>query len=107
MHWIYLIIASIFEIGWPFGFKMATHSIYKVYWLIFAVISMALSGYFLYLAQQKIEISTAYIVWTGLGAAGTFLLGIIFFNETYDILKLLSFLMILIGVVGIKFVSHQ
>ncbi|HOJ38045.1 MAG TPA: multidrug efflux SMR transporter [Ignavibacteriales bacterium] len=102
MHWIYLIIASVFEIGWPFGFKMATLSTYKYIWIIFAVISMALSGYFLYLAQQKIDISIAYIIWTGLGAAGTLLIGIIYFNEPYSLLKLFFFFMILTGIIGLK-----
>lgn len=106
MHWIYLIIASIFEIGWPFGFKMATLSVNKIYWIVFAIISMALSGYFLYLAQQKIDISIAYIIWTGLGAAGTLLLGILYFSEPYSIAKMFFFLLILIGVIGLK-LSHS
>ena len=77
MSWIYLLIASIFEVGWPFGFKMASITSYKVFWIIFAIITMTLSGFFLYIAQKQIPIGAAYAVWTGIGATCTFLIGVI------------------------------
>lgn len=60
MSWIYLIIAAIFEIGWPLGLKLADTTNNKVAWICFAIIAMALSGYFLFLAQKHIPIGTAY-----------------------------------------------
>lgn len=78
MAWIYLITAALFEIGWPLGFKMAHLSEHKIVWIVFSVAAMTLSGAFLYLAQKHITISVAYAVWTGIGAMGTFLLGVLF-----------------------------
>lgn len=72
MSWLYLIIAGIFEVGWPLGFKLAsTYTKYNIIFIVFSVISMALSGVFLYIAQKSIPIGTAYVIWTGVGAVGT------------------------------------
>jgi quaternary ammonium compound-resistance protein SugE len=102
MSWIYLIIAGIFEIGWPLGFKMSQVSENKFLWILIAVISMGLSGYFLWVSQKTIPIGTAYAVWTGIGAAGTFLIGIIFFKDSADWIRLFSFSLIVLGVIGLK-----
>ena len=60
MSWIYLIIAGLFEVGWPLGFKLAsTYTKYRVVFIGVSVISMALSGVFLYIAQKTIPIGTA------------------------------------------------
>ena len=69
MAWILLIIAGLFEIGWPLGFKLASmHSKYFIWFIGLSILSMGLSGYFLYLAQKSIPIGTAYVIWTGIGA---------------------------------------
>ena len=95
MAWILLIIAGLFEIGWPLGFKLASmHSKYFIWFIGLSILSMGLSGYFLYLAQKSIPIGTAYVIWTGIGAIGTVLLGIL----------LLFLSLILIGIVGLKLV---
>ena len=96
MAWILLIIAGLFEIGWPLGFKLASmHSKYFIWFIGLSILSMGLSGYFLYLAQKSIPIGTAYVIWTGIGAIGTVLLGIF---------RLLFLSLILIGIVGLKLV---
>ena len=60
MAWILLIIAGLFEIGWPLGFKLASmHSKYFIWFIGLSILSMGLSGYFLYLAQKSIPIGTA------------------------------------------------
>jgi quaternary ammonium compound-resistance protein SugE len=100
--WFYLIIAGVFEMGWPLGFKLSQVTRYKVLFIGVAVASMALSGLFLWLAQRNIPIGTAYAVWTGIGAAGTFLLGMVFFDDPAGALRLLSFLLIVAGVIGLK-----
>ena len=62
MAWILLIIAGLFEIGWPLGFKLASmHSKYFIWFIGLSILSMGLSGYFLYLAQKSIPIGTAYV----------------------------------------------
>ena len=88
MAWILLIIAGLFEIGWPLGFKLASmHSKYFIWFIGLSILSMGLSGYFLYLAQKSIPIGTAYVIWTGIGAIGTVLLGILFFQESANIFR--------------------
>ena len=105
MAWILLIIAGLFEIGWPLGFKLASmHSKYFIWFLGLSILSMGLSGYFLYLAQKSIPIGTAYVIWTGIGAIGTVLLGILFFHDSANIFRLLFLSLILIGIVGLKLV---
>ena len=105
MAWILLIIAGLFEIGWPLGFKLASmHSKYFIWFIGLSILSMGLSGYFLYLAQKSIPTGTAYVIWTGIGAIGTVLLGILFFHDSANIFRLLFLSLILIGIVGLKLV---
>jgi quaternary ammonium compound-resistance protein SugE len=100
--WFYLMIAGLFEIGWPLGFKLSQVTRFRLLFVGLAVVSMAFSGFFLWMAQRAIPIGTAYAVWTGIGAAGTFLLGIAFFGDAVGLLRILSFLLLVIGVVGLK-----
>ncbi len=105
MDWILVIIGGLFEIGWPLGFKLASmHSKYFIWFIGLSILSMGLSGYFLYLAQKSIPIGTAYVIWTGIGAIGTVLLGILFFHDSANIFRLLFLSLILIGIVGLKLV---
>ena len=105
MAWILLIIAGLFEIGWPLGFKLASmHSKYFIWFIGLSILSMGLSGYFLNLAQNSIPFGTAYVIWTGIGAIGTVLLGILFFHDSANIFRLLFLSLILIGIVGLKLV---
>lgn len=105
MAWIFLLVAGILEIGWPLGFKLA--SMCEKYFYVFiicSIISMGASGFFLYLAQKTIPIGTAYVIWTGIGAIGTVLIGIFFFQDSTNIFRLLFVSLILMGVVGLKLV---
>ena len=103
MAWIYLVIAGLFEIGWPLGLKMAQTMEGKQFTgLAIAVIAMGLSGFFLFTAQKDIPMGTAYAVWTGIGAAGTFTLGIVLYNDPIGILRIASVLLIIAGVIGLK-----
>ncbi|MBE7703806.1 MAG: hypothetical protein E7Z89_07145 [Cyanobacteria bacterium SIG28] len=99
MSWFYLLIASIFEVGWPFGMKMASLGANKLYWIIFAIIAMALSGIFLYIAQKEIPIGIAYAIWTGIGATCTFLLGVYVFQDTVSLMKILGIVLIILGII--------
>ncbi len=102
LAWIYLIIAGLLEIGWPLGFKLSQTTSYRVVYILMAVVCMGLSGFFLWLAQRDIPIGTAYAVWTGIGAAGTFLIGLIVFHDPTSMMRTLSFLLIVTGVIGLK-----
>ncbi len=102
MSWIYLLIAAIFEIGWPVGFKMVSLGNHKVFWIVFAIVAMALSGVFLYIAQKEIPIGTAYAVWTGIAVIFTFIFGIIVFHDSLNLLKFLAIMLIIMGIVILK-----
>ena len=75
MSWIYLVLAGLFEIGWPVGLKMAQEPETRRTGIAVAIGFMSVSGFLLWLAQRHIPMGTAYAVWTGIGAAGTFLVG--------------------------------
>lgn len=102
MGWFYLFIAAIFEVGWPFGLKMASISMNKVWWIIFAIAAMALSGVFLYLAQKQIPVGTAYAIWTGIGAVCTFTIGVLVFNDALNLMRVLGAFLIISGVILLK-----
>ena len=102
MAWIYLIFAGIFEIGWPIGIKLAQQGEYKIKGLVLAVVAMGISGWLLYLAQRDISIGTAYAIWTGIGAAGTFLVGILFFGDATSLGRYFGVILIITGVVTLK-----
>jgi len=102
LPWLYLLIAGLFEVGWPLGFKLSQATRFRLPFILLAVVSMSLSGLFLWLAQRDIPIGTAYAVWTGIGAAGTFLIGIAFFGDAVGMMRILSFALIVIGVIGLK-----
>jgi quaternary ammonium compound-resistance protein SugE len=106
MSWLYLVLAGFMEIGWPLGFKMAQISGYRVLWIAFSVLSMAASGLFLYLAQRVIPIGTAYAVWTGIGAVGAFMLGILLFRDPATIFRIFSAGLVVAGIIGLR-LSHQ
>jgi quaternary ammonium compound-resistance protein SugE len=103
MAWVYLLLAGLFEIGWPLGFKLSQQAEYRVSGIVGAVVSMALSGWLLWLAQREIPIGTAYAVWTGIGGAGTFLIGVMFFGDAATLLRFFGVALIVGGVVILKF----
>jgi quaternary ammonium compound-resistance protein SugE len=105
MAWIYLLLAGAFEIGWPVGLKMAQEAETRVIGIIVAVGFMVISGFFLWLAQKEIPIGTAYAIWTGIGAAGTFVVGVLFFGDPSSIGRYLGVALIVAGVATLK-LSH-
>ncbi len=102
LAWTYLIAAGLFEIGWPVGLKMAQSPGKTIAGVILAAVCMIISGYLLYLAQRHIPMGTAYAVWTGIGAAGTFVLGIFLYGDPAGALRIFSVLLIIFGVVLLK-----
>lgn len=104
MSWIYLIIAGIFEVVWAVGLKY-TNGFTRLYPSIITGLGMIVSFYFLSIAIKHLPMGTAYAVWTGIGALGTVLLGILLFNEPHNFLRLMFLLMIFFGIIGLKFTS--
>lgn len=105
MHWIYLIVAGIFEIGWPVGLKLAQSPGKAALGIMIAVVCMALSGYLLFMAQKVIPMGTAYVVWTGIGAVGAFMVGVLFYNDAASLLRIAGATLIVGGVVLMKLAS--
>ena len=102
MAWLYLIAAGLFEIGWPVGLKMSQTPGRLAVGVIIAVVCMGASGGLLWLAQRTIPIGTAYAVWTGIGAVGTFAVGIAFYGDSAGAMRLVSVGLIVAGIVGLK-----
>ena len=104
MAWIYLIIAGILEIGWAIGLKFSD-GFSKPVISAATLAAMAASFACLSLALRSIPLGTAYAVWTGIGAAGTALVGMLCFHEPRSALRLACLVLIVAGVVGLKFAS--
>ena len=105
MSWIYLLLAGVFEIGWPVGLKISQVPETRWIGIAIAMVFMAASGYLLWVAQKDIPIGTAYAVWTGIGGAGTFLVGVMFFGDALSLMRILGVLLIVAGVAALKFSS--
>jgi quaternary ammonium compound-resistance protein SugE len=107
MNWFYLFLAGICEIGWPLGLKLGVvDSKNKLLWIAFAVISMGVSGILLFLAQKSIPLGTAYAIWTGIGAVGTFIIGIMLFHDSANAFRIISVMFIVAGIIGLKLSAH-
>jgi quaternary ammonium compound-resistance protein SugE len=102
MAWLYLLTAGLFEIGWPIGLKIAQNAEQRWLGVALSVASLTLSGYLLWLAQRVIPMGTAYAVWTGIGAAGTFFVGVLFFGDASNLGRYLGVLLIVSGVITLK-----
>jgi quaternary ammonium compound-resistance protein SugE len=102
MSWVYLILAGLFEIGWPVGLKMAQEPETRWPGVAIAVLFMAVSGALLFLAQRQIPMGTAYAVWTGIGAAGTFLVGVLFYGDPASMVRYVGVALVVAGVATLK-----
>jgi quaternary ammonium compound-resistance protein SugE len=105
MAWIYLLIAGVFEIIWAIGLKYS-NGFSRLTPSIITLVGMGISFYFLAMAAKVLPIGTAYAIWTGIGAVGSVLLGMILFNEPKDLPRLAFLLMIVIGIIGLRVVSR-
>jgi len=101
MSWTFLFIAAALEIVWAVGLKY-TEGFTRLWPSVGVGTAMAASMFLLALAARGLPIGTAYAVWTGIGAAGTALLGIVLFHESASALRLICVALILTGVAGLK-----
>ena len=103
MAWLYLVVAGLFEIGWPLGLKKGWGPDgVQAGWLIFAFVTMMISGALLMMAQRTIPVGTAYAVWTGIGAVGAFVTGVLLFGDSASAMRIVSIALIIAGIVGLK-----
>ena len=104
MAWFVLFIAGLFEVVWAVGLKY-TEGFTRLWPSLITAAGMVISLYLLSTALKQLPIGTAYAVWTGIGAVGTALIGIFFLGEPKDIARILSILLIVAGIVGLKIFS--
>ncbi len=104
MAWIYLIVAGVFEIAWAVGLKY-TEGFTRPLPTALTVVAMIASFAFLGVALRTLPLGTAYAVWTGIGTAGTVVLGIMLLGEPVEPLRLGCIALIVSGVVGLKVLS--
>jgi quaternary ammonium compound-resistance protein SugE len=106
MAWVFLIIAGVFEWGWPVGLKLGmSDDGLRWGWIGFAALCMLASGTLLLIAQKTIPMGTAYAVWTGIGAVGTFVIGIYLFAEPATLARWFFVGLIVMGILGLKLAS--
>ena len=104
MAWAYLTVAGLFEIGWAIGLKYSD-GFSKLAPSLLTAISMAISLWLLSIAMKTIPVGTAYAVWTGIGAVGVAILGMVLFGESRETLRVICLFLIVTGIIGLKVVS--
>ena len=101
MAWILLLLAGLFEIVWAFLMK-ASDGFSKPWQTVGTIVFMIISFGLLSMAMKTLPLGTAYAIWTGVGAVGTVIAGIILFGESMALMRLGSVALIIIGLVGLK-----
>ncbi|HJT60370.1 MAG TPA: quaternary ammonium compound efflux SMR transporter SugE [Burkholderiales bacterium] len=104
MAWIWLTLAGLLEVVWATGLKY-TEGFTRLVPSVITVGAMVASVYLLGAAVRTIPIGTGYAVWTGIGAVGVAILGMVLFNEPRALLRIVSILLIVAGIAGLKLVS--
>ena len=109
MNWLILIIAGLFEVGFTTCLSKAkeTAGTTSMLWILGFFVSLSLSMFLLYKATQTLPMGTAYAVWTGIGAVGTVIAGIIFFKEPADFWRVFFIVTLIGSIIGLKFVSSH
>lgn len=101
MAWVILVIAGLFEVGWAIGLKY-TEGFTRLWPTIWTVLSMVISFYLLGVAMKSLPVGTAYSVWVGVGAVGTVILGIVLLGDPVNTVRIVSVVLIIAGIIGLK-----
>lgn len=101
MAWIILVLAGLFEVGWAIGLKYA-EGFTRLGPTVWTAVAMILSLWLLGLALKSLPIGTAYSVWVGIGSVGTVILGIVLLGEPVNAARLISIMLIIAGIIGLK-----
>ena len=104
MAWIILIVAGLFEIGWAVGLKY-TDGFTRLWPTVGTAVALIASMALLGIALRTLPLGTAYAVWTGIGAVGTAILGIMLFREPASVMRLVCIGLIVAGILGLKLTS--
>jgi quaternary ammonium compound-resistance protein SugE len=101
MNWLILVLAGLFEIAWAIGLKY-TDGFTRLWPSVATLVAMVISVGLLGIAMKSLPVGTAYAVWVGVGAVGTAILGIVLFSESANIGRIVSLLLIVAGIIGLK-----
>lgn len=104
MHWILLVIAGLLEVAWATGLK-SSEGFTRLWPSVFTVVTALGSFWLLAVAMRHLPLGTAYAVWTGIGAVGAFILGIVMMGEAASVARVASASFIVLGIVGLKLTS--
>lgn len=104
MPWLLLLLAGLFEVAWAIGLKY-TDGFSRPLPTLLTLSAMGVSVLLLAMAVKQLPLGTAYAVWTGIGAVGTVLMGIWLFNEPATLVRMLCLLLIIGGILGLKFIG--
>lgn len=104
MAWLFVLVAGLLETAWAFSLKLS-HGFTRLFPTLATFALMAASFWLLSLAMKKLPLGTAYTVWTGIGAVGAVLVGIIFLGESASLPRLFCLALILAGIVGLRLTS--
>lgn len=104
MPWLLLLLAGLFEVAWAIGLKY-TDGFSRPLLTLLTLAAMGVSVLLLAMAVKQLPLGTAYAVWTGIGAVGTVLMGIWLFNEPATLARVLCLLLIIGGILGLKFIG--
>jgi len=104
MAWLILFIAGLFEIAWAIGLKYS-NGFTKLWPSVFTIVSILISMGLLAYSLKFLPVGTAYAVWTGIGAFGTAILGIILFEESKEFVRIFFIFLIVVGIIGLKIFS--
>ncbi|RBQ28079.1 quaternary ammonium compound efflux SMR transporter SugE [Aliarcobacter vitoriensis] len=105
MSWFILFLAGLFEVVWAIGLKYS-EGFTKLTPSIITLVTMIISFYLLSLALKSLPLGTAYAVWVGIGTIGTVIAGIFLFGESMNIIRVISILFILLGIIGLKLTTN-
>jgi len=106
MAWMYLFVAGTFETAWAIGLKYSA-GFTKLGPSIFTIVAMMISLYLLAVALRTLPVGTGYAVWTGTGSVGAAILGILLFDESREIARILCIFLIVLGIIGLKLTSPE
>ena len=104
MAWVFLGIAGLLEVVWAY-FMKTSNGFTKPVESVATIVAMVISFWLLSIAMNELPLGTAYAVWTGIGAAGAFAVGIFILGEAATVMRIVSVLLILAGIIGLKLAS--
>ena len=106
MAWLYVFIAGVFETVWAIGMKYSD-GFSRLWPSVLTIVAMLISFVLLSYAMKTLPVGTTYAVWTGIGAAGTALMGMLLFGESREAARILCIGLIIAGILGLRLVEHQ